>query len=191
MGHLASGLWAAARQIGAKSGNCKWGKDDAVYVCGGGHTARRELEQFVDPATANVCICLLIITAVRILATTNNSTVPQEESKEEKISQAKLLVQMAKSAELFLTLDDDYYAFSCLVEKSSQKLHGNKDIASFCRIYHIRGQQTLSLRVELGALIFQEKMQLSDRETLETINKNSIHAILYRSGREHHKAAVS
>lgn len=36
----------------------------------------------------------------------------------------------------------------------------------------IRGQQTLSLRMGLGALIIQERMQLTDRETLESISEN-------------------
>lgn len=35
-----------------------------------------------------------------------------------------------------------------------------------------RGQQTLSLRMGLGALIIQERMQLTDRETLESISEN-------------------
>ncbi|GIP61343.1 Transposase domain (DUF772) [Chlamydia abortus] len=35
-----------------------------------------------------------------------------------------------------------------------------------------RGQQTISLRMGLGALIIQERMQLTDRETLESINEN-------------------
>lgn len=36
----------------------------------------------------------------------------------------------------------------------------------------LRGQQTISLRMGLGALIIQERMQLSDRETLESISEN-------------------
>lgn len=36
----------------------------------------------------------------------------------------------------------------------------------------LRGQQTLSLRMGLGALIIQERMQLTDRETLESITEN-------------------
>jgi IS5 family transposase len=35
-----------------------------------------------------------------------------------------------------------------------------------------RGQQTISLRMGLGALIIQERMQLTDRETLESISEN-------------------
>lgn len=35
-----------------------------------------------------------------------------------------------------------------------------------------RGQETISLRKGLGALIIQERMQLTDRETLETIKEN-------------------
>lgn len=35
-----------------------------------------------------------------------------------------------------------------------------------------QGQQTLSLRMGLGALIIQERMQLTDRETLESISEN-------------------
>jgi hypothetical protein len=35
-----------------------------------------------------------------------------------------------------------------------------------------RGQQTISLRMGLGALIIQERMQLSDRETLASISEN-------------------
>ncbi|MFE9277887.1 MULTISPECIES: IS5 family transposase [Paenibacillaceae] len=35
-----------------------------------------------------------------------------------------------------------------------------------------RGQQTISLRMGLGALIIQERMQLSDRETLTSISEN-------------------
>lgn len=35
-----------------------------------------------------------------------------------------------------------------------------------------RGQQTISLRIGLGALIIQERMQLTDRETLESISEN-------------------
>lgn len=37
----------------------------------------------------------------------------------------------------------------------------------------LRGQQTISLRMGLGALIIQERMQLTDRETLESISENS------------------
>ncbi|MFD0673485.1 hypothetical protein [Cohnella sp. GCM10027633] len=48
--------------------------------------------------------------AAKMKATTYDSTVPKEESKEEKTSQAKLLVQMAKPAQLFHTPDDDFYA---------------------------------------------------------------------------------
>lgn len=36
----------------------------------------------------------------------------------------------------------------------------------------LRGQQTISLRMGLGALIIQERMQLTDRETLESISEN-------------------
>ncbi|GEM_PF-1596108 len=35
-----------------------------------------------------------------------------------------------------------------------------------------RGQQTISLRMGLGALIIQERMQLTDRETLASISEN-------------------
>jgi IS5 family transposase len=35
-----------------------------------------------------------------------------------------------------------------------------------------RGQQTISLHMGLGALIIQERMQLTDRETLESISEN-------------------
>jgi IS5 family transposase len=35
-----------------------------------------------------------------------------------------------------------------------------------------RGQHTISLRMGLGALIIQERMQLTDRETLESISEN-------------------
>ncbi|QCT03680.1 transposase [Paenibacillus algicola] len=36
----------------------------------------------------------------------------------------------------------------------------------------LRGQQTIRLRMGLGALIIQERMQLTDRETLESIREN-------------------
>lgn len=35
-----------------------------------------------------------------------------------------------------------------------------------------RGQQTIRLRMGLGVLIIQERMQLSDRETLASISEN-------------------
>lgn len=36
----------------------------------------------------------------------------------------------------------------------------------------LRGRQTISLRMGLGALLIQERMQLTDRETLASISEN-------------------
>lgn len=49
--------------------------------------------------------------------------------------------------------------------------HAEKKYGRFFKTT-FRGQQTISLRMGLGALIIQERMQLTDRETLESISEN-------------------
>lgn len=49
--------------------------------------------------------------------------------------------------------------------------HAEKNYGRFFK-NTFRGQQTLSLRKGLGALIIQERMQLTDRETVESISEN-------------------
>jgi len=49
--------------------------------------------------------------------------------------------------------------------------HAEKNYGRFFK-NTFRGQRTLSLRMGLGALIIQERMQLTDRETVESITEN-------------------
>lgn len=103
-------------------------------------------------------------------------------------NQANLDNQLLLPGDFFLPFggkldpDNRWVKLSALVPWA----HAEKNYGAFFK-KTFRGQETLSLRKGLGALIIQERMQLTDRETLETIKENPyMQFFIGLSGYEHH-----